>query len=186
MIAILSEIHPYIDFIHLREKTWSDRDMAATVNKLLSQGMPRQKIIVNYRINLAHTMETGGVQLPFESIGFLKLIESYKKLRIGCSVHSIKEAIEAEKLSVDYLVYGHIFESDSKKGVAPRGVTNLQEVTQHTSIPVIAIGGITPENTQNVLKIGASGIAVLSGVLLADDPLQAVRRYREQMKGASW
>lgn len=183
LIAILREIHPYIDFVHLREKTWSDQNMAVVINELVSCGMNRQKIIVNKRTDLAHGMEIGGVQLPYESIHIQKM-RDVKHLRIGCSVHSVKEAIDAERQGVNHLIYGHIFASNSKPGLAPRGLKKLREVSQSTSIPVIAIGGITPENTRDVLETGASGIAVLSGILLADDPLQAVRRYREQLKGA--
>lgn len=184
LTAILRETHPYIDFVHLREKTWTDQDMAVVINELVSCGMKRQNIIVNKRTNLAHGMKTGGIQLPYESFCIQKIWNIYKNLRIGCSVHSVKEAIDAERQGADYLIYGHIFASNSKPGLAPRGLKKLREVSQSTSIPVIAIGGITPENTRDVLETGASGIAVLSGILLADDPLQAVRRYREQMKDA--
>lgn len=185
LTAILREIHPYIDFVHFREKTWTDQDMQLAINELVSCGVKRQKIIVNKRIDLAHEMEIGGLQLPYEGLNIQKTRNIGKYLRLGCSVHSVKEAINAERQGVDYLIYGHIFASNSKPDLAPRGLKKLQEVAQSTSIPVIAIGGITPENTRGVIKTGASGIAVLSGILLADDPLRAVRRYRKQMKGAS-
>lgn len=182
LIAILKDIVPYIDFVHLREKLWTDCEMKMVTDRLVSGGIMRQKIVVNSRIELAHEIGVTGVQLPYASIGFQKMSSIYRHLRVGCSVHSVREAIDAEKQGVDYLVYGHIFESDSKLGIAPHGLDELREVTQSISVPVIAIGGIMPENTQDVLEAGASGVSVLSGILLADDPLEAVRRYRMQIE----
>ncbi len=155
--------------------------MVEAIDRLLSQGVPSEKIIVNNRIAVAHVTGVRGVQLTHQSIGLPKVKNYYDHLRIGCSVHSTDEAINAADHGADYLVYGHIFESGSKPGLAPRGLKNLQDVAESTTVPVIAIGGITPENTRDVLAAGASGIAVLSGVLLARNPLEAVRSYRRQL-----
>lgn len=98
-------------------------------------------------------------------------LEGFQK--VGASVHSGEEAREAQKLGASYLVAGHIFATDCKKGVPPRGLGFLREVCQAVSIPVYAIGGITEEKEILVLAQGAAGYCVRSGVMqnsLIDKP----------------
>ncbi|RYG72291.1 thiazole tautomerase TenI [Lentibacillus lipolyticus] len=182
LIAIAGTIYPYIDYIHLREKTWTEDAFRTAIDALLKAGVPRDKIIMNTHAQIADAKTVGGVQLTHQSISAAQARRWYGRLRIGCSVHSVKEAANAAEDGADYVTYGHIFESGSKPGVEPRGLAGLREVVQQTSIPVVAIGGITPDNTKEVLESGAAGIAVLSGILLAEDPLAAVQRYRQSLE----
>ncbi|MDQ7864290.1 DUF561 domain-containing protein [Peribacillus frigoritolerans] len=69
------------------------------------------------------------------------------------------------------------FETDSKIGLPPKGVEELHAITRNVNLPIIAIGGITPFNCQVVLDAGARGIAVMSGVLEAENPIEAVKEY---------
>ena len=69
--------------------------------------------------------------------------------RLGCSIHSVEEAIEAERLGATYLTAGHIYATDCKQGVPPRGLEFLQEVCSNVQIPVYAIGGIGLELQNN-------------------------------------
>ena len=84
---------------------------------------------------------------------------------IGVSVHSAKEAAEAEKFGASYVVAGHIFATDCKKGVPPRGLEYLREICKTVKIPVYGIGGITGENLPEVLKTGAAGGCMMSGFM---------------------
>ncbi|MGI6116901.1 MAG: thiamine phosphate synthase [Bilifractor sp.] len=85
----------------------------------------------------------------------------------GCSVHSVKEAVLAEKLGASYLTAGHIYPTDCKKGVPPRGIEFLKEVCASVSVPVCAIGGIRPdpEQIREVLDAGASGACIMSAMM---------------------
>lgn len=181
MSSIAGKIGPYVDRIHLRERTWPDRAIVHTMELLQSRGVPVHKIIINSRLDVAHVMQAGGVQLTHHSMDLSMVRDAYCDLTVGCSVHSVEEAILAEKHGADYLLYGHVFESRSKPGVRPRGLDALKQVAQNVSIPVIAIGGIKPENTAEVIRCGASGIAVLSGVLLANDPVNQAILYRDAL-----
>ncbi|GAB3058202.1 hypothetical protein GCM10027286_22340 [Virgibacillus ainsalahensis] len=127
-------------------------------------------------------MKTLGVQLGKNSMNVSEVRSPYDHLCIGCSVHSVDEALFASKHGADYLLYGHVYETQSKPGLKPNGLKGLKDVVQHVSTPVIAIGGITPENTPDIIKSGASGIAVLSGVLLANDPMKNVIAYRKALR----
>ena len=84
---------------------------------------------------------------------------------IGVSVHSVEEAIFAEKMGAGYVTAGHIFLTDCKKGLAARGLPFLKNVCESVGIPVYAIGGITPDHVDDVLGAGAAGFCVMSGIM---------------------
>lgn len=81
---------------------------------------------------------------------------------IGVSVHSIEEAIWAGQNGATYLTAGHIFMTDCKKGIPPRGIDFLKEVCNEVSIPVYAIGGIQKEKLSAIEQAGASGACIMS------------------------
>ncbi|MEG0250945.1 MAG: thiamine phosphate synthase [Peptostreptococcus sp.] len=92
-----------------------------------------------------------------------KFFECYKE--IGVSVHSIDEAKRAESLGASYLTFGHIFETDCKKGLEPRGLKLLKELCSSVAIPIYAIGGITPQNAYLAVENGAKGVCIMSGIM---------------------
>lgn len=181
LVQIVAMIHKGVNKIHLREKSWTAAELVRVIEALTDRGVPLEKIIVNDRVDIAHILGANGVQLAHHSIDASLVMQAFSSLKIGCSIHSLDEAIKAEKKGVDYLLYGHIHCTRSKEGMTPRGLNNLRKLTQQVTIPVIAIGGITPENTHDTLAAGANGIAVMSGVFQADDPVRAVMNYRKAM-----
>ncbi len=84
---------------------------------------------------------------------------------LGASCHSVEDALEAEKLGCTYITAGHVFETDCKKGLPGRGLAFLEEVCRAVSIPVYAIGGISPGNYQEAMKAGAAGACMMSGFM---------------------
>lgn len=72
-------------------------------------------------------------------------------------------------------MYGHVFETDSKKGQPARGINELIEIKKELQIPVYAIGGITPEKIRNIRQTNADGIAIMSGIFSADNPVAATK-----------
>lgn len=179
---IMSTIHEYVDFIHIREKSRTAIEVAKIVERLKDRGVPLSKIIINDRVDVAEVTDVYGVQLAHHSLSVSQVKEHFPNLRIGKSVHSIDEALIAEKQGADHLLFGHLFHTASKPDLFPKGVSQLKQVTEQVSIPVIAIGGITPILAQDVILAGASGIAVMSGILQADDPLAAVKEYRNRIE----
>lgn len=85
--------------------------------------------------------------------------------KIGASVHSVKEALEAQQLGASYVTAGHIFATDCKKGVPGRGLAFLKEVCEAVSIPVYAIGGMNEANLSLMMKMGAAGSCMMSGFM---------------------
>ncbi|MEE1227802.1 MAG: thiamine phosphate synthase [Lachnospiraceae bacterium] len=81
---------------------------------------------------------------------------------IGVSTHSVEEAVYCQEHGADYITASHIFPTDCKKGLAPRGLAYLSEVCRTVKIPVYALGGINPDNAESCLKAGAYGVCVMS------------------------
>ncbi|MDT8903960.1 thiamine phosphate synthase [Anaeroselena agilis] len=123
---------------------------------------------------VAEQMAITHLQLP------LPALRAYRRrgpLLIGASVHSAAEAEEAQSLGAAYLVAGHIFATDSKKGVPPKGLPFLRQICQAVNLPVYAIGGISASNAPAVLECGAAGFCVLSAAMTCPDPAAFVRAF---------
>ncbi|MBU8878790.1 thiamine phosphate synthase [Bacillus sp. FJAT-29790] len=181
LAEIATEIQEYVDFFHLREKQMSALQLYQAVNILTEKNIPLSKIIINDRVDVAWTMKTFGVQLAFHSLDSGVVKQAFPGIRVGSSIHSVNEAKEVSEKGVDYAIYGHVFPTNSKLDLPPKGIEGLKEITGSTSMPIIAIGGIKPSNCSFVLEAGAKGIAVMSGVLEAEDPLQAVKEYSKAL-----
>ena len=86
---------------------------------------------------------------------------------IGASVHSVEEAVQAQRLGATYVTAGHVFATDCKKDLKPRGLDFLKNVCEAVTIPVYGIGGITSENCCQVLEQGAAGYCMMSSAMRA-------------------
>lgn len=166
-----------VDGIILREKDLGDEALFSIAAKIkaITTGTGTE-LIVNNSLAVAKKVEAEGYH-----IGFSPFIEENETKRagffgkIGVSVHSIEEAVEAEKAGADYLLAGHIFPTGCKPGVKPRGTVWLQKVISSVTIPVIAIGGIEPENLSKLSGTGLTGVAVRSLIMQSPSPKQTVR-----------
>lgn len=178
LVSILCSIHTYVDLIHVREKNRSAQELYQIVERLIHGGIPPKKIIINDRVDVAHTLGVGGVQLAYHSLGVSDVRRSFPGLQVGKSVHSYQEAVEAEQDGASFLLYGHVYSTKSKEGLKPRGMEELKAIASAISIPVIAIGGITPDKTAELRGIGIKGIAVMSGIMSAKEPVEAAISYQ--------
>jgi len=184
LAEIIGSIHPYIDAIHIREKTKTAKEIYELVRLLLDKKVPLSKIIINDRVDVAYVSKVGGVQLAYHSLSTDIVKKQFPSLRVGCSIHSVDEARFAREQGADYVIYGHVFPTQSKQGLVAKGLERLEIVSNSVVIPVFAIGGITPSNVREVIKAGAKGIAVMSGILEAENPLEAVKEYNQNLKEA--
>ena len=123
----------------------------------------------NYDLNLDKKYKIEEIHLSYDNFKSLNkniregLIKKYKK--IGVSIHSVDEAKEVENLGATYVVAGHIFETDCKKGLEPRGLNFIKELSSILTIPIFAIGGINKENSNLVLNSGAFGVCMMSSLM---------------------
>ena len=84
---------------------------------------------------------------------------------VSTSIHKPEEAIKAQKLGVDFVFAGHVFVTDCKKGLPPRGLEFLTDVVNAVKIPVYGIGGINEENITKIMECGAAGGCMMSGFM---------------------
>jgi thiamine-phosphate diphosphorylase len=171
----LAQGKPYA--IMLREKDLSLTEyecLAAKVKEICDlYGVP---LIINQNIATAAKLKTNNIQLSISDLRLCK--NEVSKLIVGCSVHSVSEAKEAEKLGASYLVAGHIFPTDCKKGVPPRGLWFLKEVCASVTIPVFAIGGITRDKVKAVTQAGAKGVCVMSQAMTCTNPVNLAKSFK--------
>ena len=123
----------------------------------------------NYDLRLDNKYNVEGLHLSYNTFKSLnknireELIKKYKK--IGVSIHSVDEAKEVEMLGANYVVAGHIFKTDCKKDLEPRGLEFIQELSSALIIPIFAIGGINQENSHLVINSGAFGVCMMSSLM---------------------
>lgn len=111
---------------------------------------------------LAVKLGAQGVQMPLKMAASMSCQARAGLPCLGISVHSEKEAVEAQKIGAAYIIYGHIFATKCKKGVPPRGLDMLRLICGSVAIPVYAIGGINEENALQCIAAGAYGVCMMS------------------------
>lgn len=171
------KLAPYVTRFHLREHTASALELLNACEWLIQHGISPEQIIVNDRADVAEIAAVKGVQLAWHSLPVERVKRTFKQLVVGKSVHSIEEAEQAERMGCDYLLFGHIYSTNSKPGLPPRGLAALEQIVNSVQLPVIAIGGIRPHHVASIANTGAAGIAVMSGILAAPDSVNAALQY---------
>jgi thiamine-phosphate pyrophosphorylase len=134
--------------------------------------------VLNDRFDLALLTEADAVHLGQNDLPPSALSPEIRaKLAIGRSTHTAQQATAALRENVDYLAFGPLFDTRSKKSeYAARGLVQLREIAALSgSLPVVAIGGINAHNAAQVAAAGAAGIAVISAVAGADDATRVAR-----------
>ena len=164
--------------IILREKDLNIPEyemLAIKVNEICKDH--QVNLVINQKIEIAIKLKLKNIHLSMDDLRkFKKEIKEFEE--IGASVHSVNEAKEAKKLGATYLIAGHIFLTDCKKGVPPKGLSFLKEVCDSVKIPVFAIGGITKEQLENVLNTGAKGVCVMSEAMTCLNPIELGDKYK--------
>jgi thiamine-phosphate pyrophosphorylase len=164
--------------VQVREKDLGASDLAFLCRRLLGPVRDAQAML-NDRVDVALAVGADAVQRTHTSLSVddIRAIAG-SRLRIGVSVHSLEGAVDAELKGADWVTYGPIYDTPSKRPYgAPQGLERLATVARGLRIPVIAIGGITPGRVKEVRAAGARGVAVISASLTADSPADATRRF---------
>ncbi len=148
--------------IILREKDLEQQEYELLAQKVLSIcEVNNVELIINKNIDAAVKLNIPNIHLSMEDLrNYKNRLRRFKCA--GASVHSADEAAEARELGADYLIAGHIFPTDCKAGLPPRGLAFLKEICCRVDIPVFAIGGITGDRVQAVLETGAKGVCIMS------------------------
>ena len=166
------------DAILLREKSLSAaeyKQLAEECKKICDKY--NVDLIANTFISPAREAGIKKIQLPMAE--FLRRQDELKDFeKIGVSVHSLDEAILAEKLGANFLIAGHIYTTPSKPGMPSRGIEFIENICERVSIPVMAIGGITPTRVPEVEKAGAKGVCVMTPLMTCENPRRLTIEYK--------
>jgi len=171
--------------VQLRRKSASGRDLFEWAVRI--QALCREYealFIVNDRVDIALATHADGVHLGQQDmpVASARALLGSEKL-IGVSVSNPSEAAKAAKEGADYLGVGHIFPTSSKeKPMPPIGTSAIRPIIEASGLPVIAIGGIELQNVAEVIKAGASGVAVISAVSGSADPVAATRELVKRIR----
>ena len=173
--------------VQAREKDLGAADLAALCQRLreLTRDHGAQ-LVVNDRVDVALAVGAEGVQRTHASlpVDHIRRIAG-QRLAIGASVHSLEDAIDAELRGADWLVFGPVYDTPSKRRWGPpQGLERLAKVAKAVRVPIVAIGGITPERVKDVRAAGASGVAAIAAILDTPSPADATKRFLEALAGS--
>jgi thiamine-phosphate pyrophosphorylase len=172
--------------IQLREKTLSSLDFFSEAAEALRVARERRvKIIINDRVDIALALKADGVHLGQDDLPPAVARELLgPKVVLGFSTHNLKQALLAKQLPIDYIAIGPIFSTTTKQRPEPTvGLDDLREIRQAVgTFPVVAIGGITSENGQDVLDAGADAVAIVSDIWTGSESAAArTERLRSRL-----
>ena len=132
--------------------------------------------IVNDHADIAKAVDADGVHLGQDDLPleYGRKVMGGDKL-IGISTHSVEQARKAEAAGADYIGFGPLFPTTTKDAGPYQEAERLRLLRKAVTLPVLAIGGIRPDNLAEAMQAGADGVAVISAVLSARDPGTAAR-----------
>lgn len=175
-----------VKIIQLRGKDTPDKELierARELHELLQKHGAR--LIINDRVPVAQAVGAAGVHLGQTD---LPVAEARKLLGpeaiIGVSARTPEEARQAEAAGANYIGTNGVFRSRTKTDLpdTPLGLEGVRRLRESTTLPLVAIGGITPENAQEVIKAGADGVAVISALFAAEKIREAAERLEQAVR----
>lgn len=167
--------------IVLREKDLPVKEYLALARKVRdicrSAGA---SIIVHSHPEVARELGIPALHMPLDALEKLSSEERKEFRVLGASCHSVEDVLRAKNLGCDYVTAGHVYATDCKPGLPPRGADFLAEVCGPAApMPVFALGGLTPARAPEVRRAGAAGFAMMSSAMDAENPAELFRKYLE-------
>ena len=172
--------------VQLREKTWPSGQLLPLAERLRARC--RQSgvtFVMNDRVDLAVVLEADGVHLGQDDLP-PRLARPLLRpgMILGVSTHSVEQARRAQGDGADYVAVGAMFPTQTKPDFELVGPALVRAVRPEIRVPLVGIGGITPQNVGDVIRAGADGVAVISAVCGAPDPAAASAHFLDAIRRA--
>ena len=183
--AVAAAVAGGVSMVQLREQELPAGELLALARRLKQLTRGKALLIINDRVDVAMAVEADGVQLPEAGLPTRTaraLIGRYTVL--GRSVHSYDAGEEASKEGAEFVIAGTIYKSTSKPDVEPAGPELIREITKDSSLPVLAIGGVTADKVGELVAAGAAGVAVVSAIAGAEDVKAAAEELNKALQEA--
>jgi thiamine-phosphate pyrophosphorylase len=184
--VVAAALHAGCRWISVREKNLPPDEQILLARALLPLAhADGAKLVMHGDAKLALDAGVDGVHLPSGSdVAAARTLLGRDKI-LGVSIHTVTEAAALDPKHVDYALAGPAFETASKPGYGPEiGRKGLIEITRAAWVPVLAIGGVNVARVAELVAAGASGVAVMGGVMRAADPGQEVGSLIATLNGA--
>ncbi len=183
IVSVVSEVlDAGVKTIQLREKDLNDTDLlriALPISRLCKNY--EAHLFINSNVQIAIDVGAAGLHLPDNDISVQEVREkTQNELMVACSTHSILTAKKRETEGADFITYSPIYRTYRIKG-KPIGLDKLGTLARHVNIPMFALGGITPTRVKECISAGASGVAVMSGIVSATDSALQAKAYLENL-----
>ena len=178
--TVVAALDAGVDSVQLRDEATSIRAALQALKK--DDHLLRTRVAINGQPGVAGTFAMPWLHLPASSLEGIPPFGRFE--RIGISVHSFDEAVEADTIGADYVTFGHVFPTQSHPDEPGRGLDALAEIVERLAIPVLAIGGITLANVGEVLATGCAGVVVMSAIADQKDPALATRHLLDAIAGS--
>lgn len=184
--AVLGEaVKGGVSAIQLRERDLSTSAALNLARDVRALTQPYAvSLVMNDRIDLVLALNLDGVHLRADSmpVSAARRLLGPQRL-IGVSTHSIDDVTQANEQGADYLVFGPVFDTPSKRCYGPPlGLDRLAAACRQSTIPVFAVGGMTGARVQDILRAGAHGIAVIGAILSRVDVAAASRELQDALQ----
>jgi len=166
--------------VQLRERDLPAAELLPLARKL--RDLTRRydaRLLINDRIDLALAVQADGVHLGGHSMpaDVVRRLTG-PDILIGVSTHSVSDVQRATESGADFVTFGPVYATPSKTAFGPpQGLQALAEACLATSLPVFALGGITPQRRSETLQTGVAGVALISAILADPDPRQAAKAF---------
>ena len=176
---VKAAINGGVKIVQYREKEASTKQMikeAGEIRKICQKN--NVLLIINDRIDVAIAVDADGVHLGKEDMPYKHARKLLGKSKIiGLSAHSVKDALQNQKLGADYTSIGPIYHTTTKiPARKPISLESVKQLKNKLKISFVAIGGINNSNIDDVLKAGAKNIAIISGIVAKNDVKGAVNK----------
>jgi thiamine-phosphate pyrophosphorylase len=171
--------------MQLRERDLPTGELLPLAQEIHSLTVPRSvPLILNDRVDLVLALNLDGVHLRANSlpVSVARRLIGPNRL-IGVSTHSVEDVQQANHDGADYIIFGPIFDTPSKRSFGtPLGLDVLADVCRNSMVPIFAIGGITSERVRDVRRAGAHGVAVIGALLTSVDISSAIREFNTALQ----
>lgn len=168
--------------IQIREKDLPASELLRLARRVKSASNKSIKLIVNDRVDIAILAGLDGVHSPVNGISLAQVKQFAPKLICGKSVHSLSDAVSAEKEGYDYVLLGPVFRTPAKiKYGPPLGLKMLNHVCKKVKIPVFAVGGINAQRAVKCARCGAHGVAVIREVMASKNIKGSISEFKSAL-----